>query len=184
MILDASSEDGQSSPVPDGEGYYRCTYGSEYARSAQLDHPKVVYVHAGERPAPHLDAWLGRLFDPDNVDETCGAILSAATANASNDAERAAANEALRACDQKLDRYRQLLDTGTDAALVAGWINDVQAERRQLEPRLRALSAATAADFATAEEIRRTVEVLGGMVGLLKVDAAEAAQSLFTRKSG
>jgi len=58
---------------------------------------------------------------------------------------------------------------GTDPALVAGWINDVQAERRQLESRLRALSAETAADFATADEIRRTVEELGGMVSLLKM---------------
>jgi hypothetical protein len=151
-----------------GEAYYRCTYGSEYARSAQLEHPKVVYL--GERDLlPHLDAWLGRLFDPENVDETCEAILGAATANEAADLERAAVHEDLRGCDDKLDRYRQLLETGTDAALVAGWINDVQAERRRLETRLRNLAAETAADFATADEIRRAVEELGGMVGLLKV---------------
>ncbi len=45
----------------------------------------------------------------------------------------------------------------------------MQAERRRLEARLRNLSAETAADFATADEIRRAVEELGGMVGLLKV---------------
>jgi hypothetical protein len=48
----------------------------------------------------------------------------------------------------------------------ACWINDVQAERRRLEARLRNLSAETAADFATADEIRRAVEELGEGRGL------------------
>lgn len=101
--------------------HYRCTCGSEYARSAQLDHPKVVYLRERDL-LPHVDAWLGRLFDPEHVDETFESILGAAAANQAAELQRATVNEELCGCDQKLDSYRQLLETGTDAALVAGWI--------------------------------------------------------------
>ncbi|MEJ7844461.1 MAG: hypothetical protein WKF93_02365 [Acidimicrobiales bacterium] len=121
-----------------GEAYYRCTYGSEYARSAQLDHLKVAYLRERDL-LPHVDAWLGRLVDPEHVDETFESILGAAAANQAAELQRATVNEELCGCDQKLDSYRQLLETGTDAALVAGWINDVLAERRRLEARLRNL---------------------------------------------
>ncbi len=77
------------------------------------------------------------------------------------------------------NRYRQLLETGTDAALVAGWINDVQAEHCRLEARLRNFLAETAADFATADEIRGAVEELGGMVGLLTVTQPKVRTRLY-----
>ncbi len=114
-----------------GEAYYRCQYGAEYARSARLPHPKVVYLRGWDL-LPHVDDWLGRLFDPENVDATCEAILGAATERASP-AERAAASDLLRECDQKLDRYRELLEAGTDPTVVAGWISDAKLRSRFYE---------------------------------------------------
>lgn len=59
-----------------GEAYYRCTYAEQYARSAKLDHPKVVYLR--ERGLlPHVDTWLSTIFDPEHIDDTCEAILGA-----------------------------------------------------------------------------------------------------------
>lgn len=122
------------------EAYYRCQYGAEYAKSAQLAHPKVVYLRERD-PLPHLDDWLAKLFEPENVEATCEAILGAATEPGSP-AERAAANDLLRECDRKLGRYRELLEAGTDPAVVAGWIRDVQTERSRAQATLDALEGA------------------------------------------
>jgi len=154
-----------------GEAYYRCQYGAEYARSAALDHPKVVYLRERDL-LPHLDDWLGRLFDPENVDATCEAILGAAAEPASP-ADRIAATAALRECDRKLDRYRALLEAGTDPAVVAGWIEDVQKERSRAQAALDAIDSSQRIDLTTASDVREAVEHLGGLVGLLQVSDAK-----------
>lgn len=150
-----------------GEAYYRCSYGAEYARSAQLDHPKVVYLRERDL-LPGVDKWLGRIFDPLNIDETCEAIVGAVDTNASI-ADRSAATAALRECDRKLGRYRELLDAGTDPALVAQWISEVQTERRHGEATLRGLTQSAKADIVTGSEVREILGGLGGLGGLLHV---------------
>jgi site-specific DNA recombinase len=149
-----------------GEAYYRCAYGSEYARSARLDHPKVVYLRERDL-LPHVDTWLARIFDPESIDETCEAIVGVVDADVSI-AERAAAGATLRECDQKIQRYRQLLETGTDPALVGRWITEAQAERVQVEATLRRLTHATTRDLTSAAQVRQIVEDVGGLVGLLQ----------------
>ncbi len=164
-----------------GEAYYRCQYGAEYAKSARLPHPKVVYLRERDL-LPHLDDWLAQLFDPDNVDATCDAILGAASEPASP-AERVAATDALRECDRKLDRYRQLLEAGTDAAVVAEWIRDVQTERSRAQAILDAIDNTQRADVTTAAELREIIERLGGLVGLLQVSDAKL-RSRFYEEAG
>lgn len=154
-----------------GEPYYRCAYGTEYARSAKLDHPKVVYLRERDL-LPRVDAWLGRIFDPEHIDETCEAIIGAVDEDASI-TERAAAQAAIKECDRKLDRYRTLLETGTDAALVAQWIGEVQTERRRAEAVVEAATQSSADGLVTAAEVRDIIDELGGLVGLLNVSDAK-----------
>ena len=101
---------------------------------------------------------------------TCEAILGAAAAEPASPAERAAADDLVRECDRKLDRYRELLEAGTDPAVVAGWIKRrpgrASGGRRRRSTRSTARSAPT---INTAAEVREAVEHLGGLVGLLKV---------------
>lgn len=144
---------------------------SEYARSAKLDHPKVVYLRERDL-LPHVDAWLSRIFDSDHIDETCQAIIGAVDKDMSV-TERAAAQAVIKECDRKLDRYRALLETGTDAVLVARWISEVQAERRQAQAVVEAATQFSADGLVTAAEVREIVEQLGGLVGLLNVSDAK-----------
>ncbi|MBW3556964.1 MAG: recombinase family protein [Actinobacteria bacterium] len=150
-----------------GEPYYRCSYGAEYALSAKLDHPKVIYLR--ERDVlPHVDAWLSRIFDPEHVDETCEAVVGAIDTAAST-GERAKAAALIRECDRKLDRYRALLEAGTEPGVVAGWISEVEGERRRAQAVVHAATRETVDAIATAAEVRQVVEELGGLVGLLDV---------------
>ena len=85
-------------------------------------------------------------------------------------AERAAASAQVRECDRKLEQYRTLLEARTDAAVVAVWISEVQAERATAAVSLSAVAAQTADSVATADEVRQVVEEIGGLVGLLTVN--------------
>ncbi len=60
------------------------------SRSARLDHPKVVYLRERDL-LPHVDTWLGRIFEPARIDETCEAMVRGVDADASTTG-RAAAN--------------------------------------------------------------------------------------------
>ena len=164
-----------------GEPYYRCSYGSDYARSTKLDHPKVVYLRERDL-LPLVDDWLAHIFNPENIDETCEAIVGTLDADVSI-AERAATNAALRECDRKIERYRELLETGTDPALVGQWITEVQAERAHADMTLRRLTHAAATYVTSAAEVRRIVEEVGGLVGLLAVSEPKL-RSRFYEKAG
>jgi site-specific DNA recombinase len=109
---------------------YRCRYPEEYALRAEVDHPRNLYLREDAVVAP-LDEWLGRLFDPDRVEETCE--LLAASKIDGEPAVVEAARRRLVDCDLRLARYRAALDNGADPSTVAGWIRDVQAEREAAE---------------------------------------------------
>lgn len=72
--------------------------------------------------------------------------------------------EQLDASNLKLTRYRALLDEGTDPAIVAGWIREVEAERLAIQARLRTTTRRTA---MTADEITAIVTALGDMIDVL-----------------
>lgn len=161
------------------EAYYRCSFGAEYARSAELDHPKVVYLRERDL-LPHVDAWLARIFDPENIEQTCEAIVGAVDTEASI-VDRAAATNTIRECDRKIDRYRRLLETGTDEALISRWITEVQTDRARAEATVRELTRTATTDVMTVAEVREIVGQVGGLVGLLSV-GQPSLRSRFTRK--
>lgn len=132
---------------------YRCRYAAEYALANKVDHPPTVYVRE-ESIVPALDAWIAELFDPAHLDATCQALAMAGSADDATEARREAARRAISDCDTRLAKYRQALDAGADAAVVAGWMAEVQGERLRAE---RELGAAVPGEKMTKDQIRRLV---------------------------
>jgi site-specific DNA recombinase len=143
-----------------GTPYYRCRYLDQYATANHIHHPRTIYLRQ-DAIIPKLDAWLATAFAPHNLSATVEAMAAASgdadeRGTAAADAER----EQLDACNLKLTRYRALLDEGTDPAIVAGWIREVEAERLAIQARLR---TATRRAPMTADEIT----ALGDMIDIL-----------------
>ncbi len=149
-----------------GEPYYRCLYAAQYAAATEFPHPKADLRESDF--LPKLDDWLGLIFDPENIDATCEAMVGAIDTDASI-AARARAQAVVKECDRKLERYRVAIDSGTDPKVVGQWIAEVTNEKREAEAALRASSAAADAVRMTKMQLREAVEGLGGLVGLLGV---------------
>ena len=145
------------------KAYYRCKFPSEYAVSEDK-HPKTVYVRE-IAVLPGLDQWIGQLFDEDHIEATCQALSVASTTDLDDQPERALAlQRQIKECDSKLKKYRELLETQPDIAVVGTWISEVERERQKLQ---RQLSVRPKNQSMTTTEIRDLVEQLRGIVGVL-----------------
>ena len=153
-----------------GEAYYRCRYLSEYALPRRAQHPPTVYVRETQI-VPSLDDWIAGVFEPESLDETCRALAEAQEPVPAEDGPAEAARRTLADCDARLARYRKALEAGTDPAVVAAWIAEVQDERKAAEKALRRRRPASA---LTEADIRAMVESLGDLVGVL--EAVEPAK--------
>jgi site-specific DNA recombinase len=143
--------------------HYRCRYPAEYALANRVDHPKTVYVRESAI-VPELDAWLAQLFDPANLDSTCEALAMASTLDDATQAGAEAARRRIADCDKRLRQYRAALDSGADAAVVAGWMAEVQGERLRAE---QDLAQVQPSDQLTKEQIRALVLGLRDIVEVL-----------------
>jgi site-specific DNA recombinase len=153
-------------------GYYRCRFPAEYALANRLAHPLNISLREDTLVAP-IDRWLSRAFDPDHLDAAIEAMADAQDATDAAAAEARRIRHTIADCDQKLARYRAVLEGGTDAALVAGWTAEVNAARVRAEHRLRQL---TGRHRMTRAEIRHLVDSLGDMVKVLRLaDPADQA---------
>jgi len=146
--------------------YYRCRYPTEYALPRRTQHPRTVYVREAQIVQP-LDDWISGIFEPSRLDETCRGLAEAQEPPVIED-DHAATRQVLADCDVRLARYREALEAGTDPAVVARWISEVQAERRAAEEELRRRRTAKA---LTEDDIRAMVESLGNLADVL--EAAE-----------
>jgi site-specific DNA recombinase len=139
----------------------------------KVEHPKTVYVREEAIVLP-LDSWIASLFSPANLVATCEALAMAGSADNAGEARREAARRKLADCDQRLAKYRKVLDAGADAAVVAGWMAEVQGERLRAE---RELQAATPGERLSKAEIRRLVLALRGIASVLAtVDPKDKAE--------
>jgi site-specific DNA recombinase len=147
-----------------GEAYYRCRYPVEYASAACFDHPRSVNLRLVDL-LPRIDAWLGRLSDPDHLEATCQAIAAASDQQATRSAEQAAARQLLADCDRRLARYRAALEADADPAVVGQWIAEVTATKQAAEASLHQLDPAP--EPLSPEVIRRALEQVGGLAAAL-----------------
>lgn len=119
------------------QAYYRCRYPTEYALPRRTQHPRTVYVREAQI-VPPLDDWISGVFEPGRrLKDTCRALAEAQEPPAVDDDRAAAARQVLVDCDARLARYREALEVGTDPAVVARWISEVQGKRRSAEEELR-----------------------------------------------
>ena len=155
---------------------YRCRYPNEYASSSLVDHPRNVYVRQ-DAIEPRLDEWIGQVFDPENVEQTCATLTAACQPD--RDAEgsaRSAAQKAIKDCDQRLNQYRRLLDEGTDPKTVASWIAEVQMDRDAAE---QALAKLKPRQTLTEADVRHMIEQVEDGVKMLSEAEPEAKNALY-----
>lgn len=145
-----------------GHARYRCRFPQEYALAVDTDHPRQLYLRE-DRVVPPLDNWLTRLFDPERIVETCAAFASSQADGEPPEVD--AARRKLLDCDLRLGRYRAALDSGADAATVAAWIRDVQAERLAAERVLQ--TRRVSASELTADDVAALIERVGNVVSVL-----------------
>ena len=145
-----------------GRAYYRCKFPKEYA-VGKGEHPSTIYVRE-DALTPAIDRWLAQLFDDDHIDETCAALEEAAGPDIAEQNRLAAARKKLKECDDKLAKYRQALEAGTDPAIVGEWIEEVKLARKAAEVALRPRGDGTR---LTAGEIKNLVGQLKGIVEIL-----------------
>jgi hypothetical protein len=91
-----------------GQPYYRCKYPSDYPVD-ETRHPKSVYVRENAI-VPGLDGWLASLFDEEHLDHTCEVLAGSDGFDTETEDRQAALGEQNRSCDERLERYRALLE--------------------------------------------------------------------------
>jgi site-specific DNA recombinase len=146
-----------------GVHHYRCRFPRDWAPVEGMDHPPTVYVRE-DAIVPRLDEWIAGLFAPENLDETCRALVVAGGTCEVDHARLEAAQRKLADCDKRLVGYRKALDDGADPVIVSGWINETQGERLRAE---NELAAAQPAGAVSEREIRTLVDSLGDVAAVL-----------------
>jgi len=162
------------------QAYYRCTFPTEYAGTAQK-HERGVYLREADITAA-LDGWLLSVFDPKNLDGAVAALAAAQAPDEANAARSEAARRKLADCDSRLASYRAPREKGADPALVAEWTREVQAERLAAE---RELAATTSTSEPLSEaEIRALVGSQRKVLRALSGATAEQRAAIYGHVMG
>ncbi len=120
-----------STPPIHKRAYYRCKFSAEYA-IAQDKHPNTIYVRE-DSLTPAIDRWLAQLFDDVNIDETRAAPETGTGPDIAEQNRIDSACRRLKECDDKLAKYRQALEAGTDPTIVGEWIEEIRLARKAAE---------------------------------------------------
>jgi hypothetical protein len=108
--------------------YYRWTIRTVAPGAAALaDHPKTVNLRE-DLVVEQINGWLGRVFHPDNVDETVATLLGAQPTESSR-GPREAAKQRLADAEARVRRYQAAIGAGVDPAALVEVMNQAQAER-------------------------------------------------------
>ncbi len=119
-----------------------------------------------DRVVRAIDSWIATVFDQCNLDATCEAMESAGEVDPGAEAKAEAARRRIADCDARLVRYRSALDAGADPVVVAGWVKEVEAERKAAQ---RSLSGPDDGPTAfTRDQLRELVLEVGDAVAMLE----------------
>jgi site-specific DNA recombinase len=149
------------------QAYYRCTYPTEYARTNEINHPRVVYLREAEI-LPELDTWFARSLDLAHLPATLEDL--AASQDEAIPHELVSLREEIGTCDQKLAQYRSALDSGADPAVVGQWITETQARKLAADARLRAATGGTRTgpERMTKQQIAATISAISDLMHALR----------------
>jgi site-specific DNA recombinase len=150
---------------------------SEYARTNNVRHPRVVYLREAEI-VPELDTWLSQALDPVRLPGTIEAL--AASQDDAVPRELASLREEISTCEQKLAQYRAALDSGADPAVVGQWITETQARKLAADARLRAATGTRPGPAKmTKEQIAATVNAVRDLMQALRYATAEDRAEIY-----
>jgi site-specific DNA recombinase len=165
-----------------GEPYYRCRYPQEYALANTVAHPANIYMRERDLTGP-LDAALAAAFAPHRLAGTLAAMADQPDTD-KDDHDIIRSRAQLADCDTRLTRHRAALEAGADPKIVAGWIAEVEAERRHIQASLNQPTAKPA-ERMTKDQIADLVARLGDIITVLReadpADRAEVYQQLGLR---
>ncbi len=153
--------------------YYRCPARTLAPNSPALAaHPPSVYLR--ETPVrAAVNAWIGQLFTPEQLDSTVQALVASQGAPGASDLRGRAERQAKEA-EAKLSRLRAAIEAGVDPAALVEAINQAQRERSAARAELDAAPARNLADHA---QVREMLDALGPMAtALARSPEAELAQ--------
>ena len=120
----------------DGRTYYRCVARTLAPGAPALaEHPKNVYLPERAVLGP-LNAWVGELFDRENIDQTVAALIASQdrSGERGNTAAREALKRRLNEAQTRLARLRAAVEAGVDPVALVEAINDAQAQRWRRGP--------------------------------------------------
>jgi len=144
---------------------YRCAYRSHYP--GDNDHPRSLAV-AEARILPVLDEWLGRLFDPDHIDETVQTLLKADQRHDGDPPAVIQARRLAEAAQARIARHVAAIDAGVDPTLLVEQTRQAQADLAQANGIIAAHTARSTITKLTASTIRSVLSRHEGLPGLLQ----------------
>ncbi|MGD0875155.1 MAG: recombinase family protein [Acidimicrobiales bacterium] len=130
VVCDACGKKLQGNTVR-GHSLYRCYVSSDYA-SPLKDHPPSLSVRE-DRLLVHIDQWLSKLFNPENIEATATAIVAADSEARREDPEVARARITLVESERKLAKHLDGLEAGISAEVIAPRIAATQREKAAAE---------------------------------------------------
>lgn len=124
-----------------GETYYRCRYPSEYAVTANVAHPKTVYVREAAI-VPEVDRLLVELASPANIDKSAGELVKASRdGDGGASARIEAARRKVEDCEKRIERLVKAIEDGGESEPIRNRISALVAERSAAEAELRGMPA-------------------------------------------
>ena len=145
-------------------------YPQEYALTNGIDHPRNVIMREEALIRP-LDTWLVQALNPAQSPRTIAKLVEQARIGIPVPTAPEPLGPTVAECDAKLARYRAALHAGADPAVVAGWIAETQAERKQA---LREQAEQTPpaqpqeTNQPTAEQITAVIDELGDLITAIR----------------
>jgi hypothetical protein len=160
--------------------YYRCVARTLTPGSAALaTHPRNVYLPEHEVVAP-LNAWLGGLFAPENLDATVAALLDSQSGGGltATTVARDAARARLEEAETRLRRLRAAVEAGVDPTALVESINDAQAQCVAARAEVDA-AATTELGVLTDAEVYAMIDSLGDIGEALNSANPDRLRSLY-----
>jgi hypothetical protein len=117
-----------------------------------------------------MNDWIAGLFDPRNISETIDLIM-AAQDSGTDDIAAAAAKAKITDANQRMARYKAVIDAGGDPAEIGAWITEARAQRVQAEADLR---QATSKTRITRQQVKEMITTTTDIAATLR--NAETAQ--------
>ena len=144
--------------------YYRCIARTLAPGASTLaDHPKTVNLRE-DVLTPAVNAWIGRLFAPENRDETVRALVASQEGAGQASTSEEATRRRLKDATATLKSYHAAIRAGVDPAAMVEAINQAQADREAAQAELDHLVIPTVLGEA---EVYAMVDSLGDVGAVL-----------------